>query len=137
MMIVKNFTLDNVEYMVCDSTKGYVPERAGLALLANRRLGVGADRVLVFTGTQQQTSFQLYDAAGKELSAQKQDYLVFAAYLQREGITANAVEMVKALGDQAVLGARGMDISCFEVHVTEAFCQKLRSFEQKAEKLAV
>lgn len=133
MMIVKSFTLDNVEYMVCDSTKGYVPMAAGIELLANRRLGVGADRVMIFTGTKQEPSFCLYYADGTQIVPERRDYLVFACYLKAEGIAANAAEMAKALGDQAILDVQGLQLASFEAHVTEAFCDKLRVLDAKAE----
>ena len=136
MMIVKNFVVNDVEYMICDSTKGYVPMASGIELLANRRLGVGADRVIVFTGTQQEPSFRLYGADGEEQEPQHEDYLVFACYLREEGIAANAAEMAKALGEQAFIAAAELHPVSFEAHVTGAFCERIRALDKKEQVLA-
>ena len=135
MMLAKDFMLNDVEYIVCDATKGYAPRAAGIELLAHRRYGIGADRVMVFTGTSEEPSFLLYAADGRELVPEKADYLVLAAYLGSEGIQPNVAEMVHALGDQALVAKSSLAPS-FELHVTESFCKKLRALDRRAESLA-
>ena len=53
MMMVMSYTVDGKEYLVLNASAegSFLPGMAGVRLLADRHQGVGADRVLVFTGT--------------------------------------------------------------------------------------
>ena len=74
MMIVRIYQVEKQEYMVMDGTTGFMPGAAAIRLLAHRRFGVGADRVLVFTGSEEITSFKAFTADGEEQEMQERDF---------------------------------------------------------------
>ena len=63
----------------------------------------------------------IYDADGNKVEASREDVLVFAYYLRCEGIPASAVEIVHALGDQAILAIHDLHLPEMEVRLTEHF----------------
>ena len=75
MMIVRIYKVEKQEYMVMDGTTGFMPGAAAIRLLAHRRFGVGADRVLVFTGSEEIPSFKAFTADGEEQEMQEADLL--------------------------------------------------------------
>lgn len=77
MMLVRSYLVEDKEIMVLDGTAGYMPGEAAIRLLTSRQ-GVGADRVLVFTGTQEIPSFTAFtkDGVREELTAA--DYCVLS-----------------------------------------------------------
>lgn len=98
MMIVRIYKVEKQEYMVMDGTTGFMPGAAAIRLLAHRRFGVGADRVLVFTGSEEIPSFKAFTADGEEQEMQEVDYAALA----------------KVKED-------------FEVHLTDSFVRRLRA----------
>ena len=98
MMIVRICKVENQEYMVMDGTTGFMPGAAAIRLLAHRRFGVGADRVLIFTGSEEIPSFKAFTADGEEQEMQEADYAALA----------------KVKED-------------FEVHLTDSFMRRLRA----------
>ena len=137
MMIVKNFTFQGVEYMVCNTTDGYVPGMAARELLADRRHGVGADRILMVKLAGEQ-ELQAFTADGQYAAVTAEDWLIFGLYLRQAGLSANAAGFARVLGDQALLQLQAVEskVSFFEAHVTNAFCQKLIALDKDAEMLA-
>ena len=101
MMIVRIYQVEKQEYMVMDGTTGFMPEAAAIRLLAHRRFGVGADRVLVFTGSEEIPSFKAFTADGEEQEMQESDYAALA----------------KVKED-------------FEVHLTDSFVQRMRQADR-------
>lgn len=75
-MIVRIYKANGKEYMVMDGTTGFMPGSGAIRLLAHRRYGVGADRVLVFTGSDEVPSFKAFTAEGEEEEMQAADYAV-------------------------------------------------------------
>lgn len=108
MMIVRNFVVGDMEYMVVNGTAEYMPGAASIRLLAHRRLGVGADRVLVFTGTEEVPAFMAFRADGAVEKLTAEDYRVLS--LSRP--------------------------AC-EIHLTNYFVQCLREADEAAEFKAV
>lgn len=98
MMIVRIYRVENQEYMVMDGTTSFMPGAAAIRLLAHRRFGVGADRVLVFTGSEEIPSFKAFTADGEAQEMQEADYAALA----------------KVKED-------------FEVHLTDSFVRRLRA----------
>ena len=137
MMVIKNYTTAEKEYMVLNgSTMQVMPGAAAIRLLANRRNGVGADRVLVFTGTHEEPSFLVYEADGTQVGAESMDYKIIVRYLAEEGIAANPAELAKVFGDQAFVEAFSTpDVTRLEFHVTDAFIERMREADAKAERL--
>ena len=88
--------------MVCNTAEGYVPGTAARELLADRRHGVGADRIL-FVNPLGGQELQVFAADGRATEAGIHDWLIFALYLRQEGLTANAAEFARELGDQALV----------------------------------
>ena len=125
MIVVRNYIANDVEYMVINGVRDYMPGSEAIRLLAHHRKGVGADRVMVFTGSDQVPSFRLYEANGRSCAAGRADYLVLAHYLRNEGIAANPTELVRYLGEDA-LRVGGEDFPMFEIHVTDFYLDKLR-----------
>ena len=135
MLVVKNYVVNHTEYMVIHGMRDYMPGKEAIRLLAHRRDGVGADFVMVFTGSGQEPSFRLYGADGRERAAGREEYLVLAHYLRDEGISANAAELVKHLGEET-LSVAGEKIPSIEIHVTESFLGKLRALEKASSAVA-
>ena len=121
MKVGKNYIIDHTEYMVLDGTSDRMPGQAGLELLADRRLGVGADYVMIFTGTEREPSFLLYDGHGGKVGAGREAYMILARYLRDAQLAPNASEMVRHLGEQALSAGSAQEISCFESRITESF----------------
>ena len=120
----KIYSINHMEYMVLDGTSGIMPGQAGLELLANRLLGVGVDRVMIFVGTEQEPSFRLYSANGLSAKADKDAYVVLARYLHDCQFAPNASEMVRHLGEKALTAGMENGISCMDVRITESFWQQ-------------
>jgi len=78
MLVVRNYIVDDQEYMVLDGTAGFMPGSEAVRLLTNRRIGVGADRVLVFTGTDSVPSFVAYSPEGEQQELTAADYRVLS-----------------------------------------------------------
>ena len=66
------------------------------------------------------------------------DWLIFALYLRQEGLTANAAEFARELGDQALVRLQTVlsEVSFFEAHVTTAFCHRLEAIDKGTEMMA-
>ena len=129
MKIAKHYIIDGVEVMVLDGRNHAMPGSNGMALLAHRKLGVGADRILVFTGTEEQPSFIAYGADGSLDEARRSDYVALACYLRDCGISPNVAEMLRNLGMDALAAAR-TEVERLEIHITEYFWSK--ALEQDA-----
>ena len=91
MRILKDYIYENIEYLVTDGRDGFNPSADGIRMLASRKVGVGADKIIVFHGSAECPSFTVYDADGNKVEASREDVLVFAYYLRCEGIPASAV----------------------------------------------
>lgn len=78
MMVVCVYKADNKEYMVMDGTQGFLPEAAAVRLLMHRRHGVGADRLLVFRGSEEVPSFVAFTPEGEQQELTSADYAVLS-----------------------------------------------------------
>lgn len=138
MMMIKNYTTAEKEYMVLNgSTMRVMPGAAAIRLLADRHQGVGADRVLVFTGTHEEPSFLVYEQDGTQADATPMDYKILVRYLAEEGIAANPAELAKVFGDQAFVEAFSTpSVTRLEFHVTDAFVERMKAADAKAERMA-
>ena len=72
MLLMQDFVVDDREYLVMDSMPDFMPGPAAIRLLAHRREGVGADRVLIKIGD----SFVAYAADGTAGRLSSTDYQV-------------------------------------------------------------
>lgn len=81
MLVVKSYIVEEKEYMVVDVTADFMPGPDAIRLLANYREGVGADRVIVRSGSVE-PGLRAYDADGVESALTAADYGVLA--LSRE-----------------------------------------------------
>ncbi len=135
VMVVKNYVIHGVEYMVVNGIRDYMPGREAIRLLAHRRSGVGADRVIVFTGSDQEPSFRLYGANGEICAAGREEYFILAHYLRSEGIAVNAGEFVRYLGDE-VLSVMRERMYTIEIRITESFLDKIRDRDKASSAVA-
>ena len=135
MIVVRNYVVNDVEYMVVNGMRDYMPGREGIRLLAHHQRGVGADRIMVFMGSDQAPSFRLYEANGMRCEADRNAYLVLAHYLRKEGIGVNATELVRYLGDEALV-AGGEHLPSFEIHLTDVFLSKVRERDEASSAVA-
>ena len=78
MMLVRVYLVEDKEVMVIDGTAGFMPGPSAIRLLADRHHGIGADRIIVFTGTQEIPSFRVYTAKGEQQAMTAADYRVLA-----------------------------------------------------------
>ncbi len=143
MMQAFSYTVNGKEYMVLNASDdtGYMPQSAGIRLLADRHQGIGADRVLVFTGTEEEPSMLVYTPEGCEVEADTADYRVLVRYLADVDIAANPAEIARALGDHAFIEAAAANsISRVEFRLTANFVSRMREADEKnaaKERLAV
>ena len=138
MMMIKNYTTAEKEYMVLNGSTMHdsMPGAAAIRLLADRRQGVGADRVLVFTGTHEEPSFLAYEADGTQVGPEAMDYKILVRYLAEEGIAANPAELARVFGDRAFVEAFSTPaVTKLEFHVTDAFVARMEAADCKAERL--
>lgn len=77
MMVLHSYRIAGREILVFDGTKGYMPGAAAIRLLAGRK-GVGADRIIVYTGTKEIPSFRVFAADGGEQTMTAEDYRVLS-----------------------------------------------------------
>lgn len=77
MMLVRSYLMEDKEVMMLDGTTGFMPGAAAIRLLASRQ-GVGADRILVFTGTQEIPSFKVFTKDGVQEELTAADYRVLS-----------------------------------------------------------
>ena len=131
MKISRHYQINGTEYMVLDGSAGQVPGQQGIALLAHRRSGVGADRVMVVAGCA--PSFRVYDADGGLAVPTREDYTILVSYLRERGISWNSATIARKLGSNAFLAASHTAI--FEAHITESFWNK--ALQQDMGKLAI
>ena len=97
MMEIKNYTTAEKEYMVLNgSAMRVMPGTAAIRLIADRHQGVGADRVLVFTGTHEEPSFLVYEESyGVSVSARSMGAInvqIIIVYLVGHVLDANIAE---------------------------------------------
>jgi diaminopimelate epimerase len=78
MMLVRNYLVEDKEIMVLDGTAGFMPGAGAIRLLADRHQGIGADRIIVFTGTEEIPSFRVYTADGVQQEMTAEDYRVLS-----------------------------------------------------------
>ncbi|WP_196591069.1 hypothetical protein [Pectinatus frisingensis] len=137
MHVVMNFLYGDIEYMVYEAVD-YMPGSASMELLCSRKYGIGADRMLIFTDAHTEPSFRVFTAAGEEVAAVEQDFLVFAYYLRQQNVPGNAAEIVRVLGDQTLIKVKNIekDLSTIEIHLTDNFCEKMRKLDKKNSNLA-
>ena len=102
MLLVRLYQVEDKEVMVMDGTQGYMPEANAIRLLANRKAGVGADRVIVYVGKQTKQGFRAFTAEGHETELTAEDCLL--------------------------LSRQQMDI---EVRLTDSFVEKMRQADEE------
>ena len=105
MLLTEVFIIDNKEIMIIDAKKGFIPSASSVRILADRRLGVGADRILVVLNTGAGAEYRVYNRAGELVNMTAADY--------------------KALASK---------IPAFEVRLTDYFVDVLLKAEVKARK---
>jgi len=64
MLLVRLYRVEDKEVMIMDGNQGYMPGENAIRLLASRKFGVGADRVIIHSEMNGQCSFTVYDAEG-------------------------------------------------------------------------
>jgi len=121
MLEVKGYVINGIEYMVMDGYK-YAPEIEGIKLFANRREGIGADRVLVVF----EDSFLTYDKDGIIKESNNNDYLVLNSYLREMERSIKNFDFVKHLGESALTVRQ---LSSYSVYVTECFLNKMKTVD--------
>ena len=105
MLLTDVFIIDDKEIMIIDAKKGFVPSSGSVRILADRRLGVGADRILVVLNAGALVEYRVYNQTGELVNMTAADY--------------------KALASK---------VPAFEVHLTDYFVDVLRQTEVKASK---
>ena len=137
MMMVMSYTVDGKEYLVLNASAegSFLPGMAGV-LLADRHQGVGADRVLVFTGTKAEPSLLVYTPEGEAAEAEPVDYKVLVRYLAEKHLAASPAEIAHAFGDRAFVEAfEGGEVARVEFRVTASFVARMREADERAERL--
>lgn len=133
MLAAKIYQTENDEVMVLSQREceEVMPSAAAIRLLADRRSGVGADRVLLFTGTQREPSFLVFAADGTELRPEAQDYQILVRYLAEEHIAANPAELARVFGANTFLEAfAARSVTSIEVRLTDCFVRRLAGVAQ-------
>ncbi len=78
MFSAKIYHMEQQEILVLDGTQGFLPGTAAIQRICSRGLGVGLDRVIIFTGTEQHPSFRAYTTDGVETALTSADMRVLA-----------------------------------------------------------
>ncbi|MDD7056723.1 MAG: diaminopimelate epimerase [Selenomonadaceae bacterium] len=78
MFSAKIYHMEQQEILVLDGTQGFLPGMAAIQRICSRGLGVGLDRVILFTGTEQHPSFRAYTTDGVETELTSADMRVLA-----------------------------------------------------------
>lgn len=69
---------DGRQILRMDGTQGFLPDAMTARMLCDKKGGVGADRLLVFTGTEAVPSFTAYLADGTQEDLTAEDYALLA-----------------------------------------------------------
>ena len=102
MLLVRLYQVEDKEVMVMDGTQDYMPGADAIRLLASRKSGVGADRVIVYAGKQTKQGFRAFTADGQETELTAEDCLL--------------------------LSRQQMDI---EIRLTDSFVEKMRQADEE------
>ena len=126
MMQVNNFLLQGVEYMIWDAAAGKVPGAAGIALLLDRRLGVGADQLLVMDAHRVLRAFA---ADGSAIPVSPAACFAAAVWCGRQGRAAEAAALLHQLTVHERQALVAAEITVIELHLTDFFCRQLAAAE--------
>ncbi len=122
MKIGKIYNMENKEYLVLNGTDPRMPDRSGRKILMDRKYGVGADYILVFTGSDQEPSFLLYGINGESILPGREAYIIQARYLR--DIQTDPKESLR-LHDPV----DGTEITSCEVRITDYFWGRILPLE--------
>ncbi len=128
MMVVMNYLFEGIEYMVCSSEDVQGIGSEGLALLADRRHGVGADKIIIANGSAY-GSFEVYGKDGGRISADAEAWKVMAVHARRTGLVLDSQKLARAIGENAI---ETQPMSVAEIHVTNYFCGVLKESAEAA-----
>jgi len=78
MLLVRLYRVEDKEVMIMDGTNDFMPEKKAICLLASRKAGVGADRVIVYCGKKNKQGFRAFTAEGMETELTAEDCLVLS-----------------------------------------------------------
>ncbi len=78
MFSIQAYVVEDKEVMVLDGTQGFMPGTAAIRRLCSRWNGVGADRLILFTGTEQHPSFRAFEADGTECDLTAEDLKILS-----------------------------------------------------------
>lgn len=106
MLLMQDFVVGGKEYLVMDSMSSFRPGAAAIRLLAHRRDGVGADRVLLRIGHQADAreafvAFRADGTAGK-VTAEDLQVLLHAVPSCEMRLTASFVQRLREADAAAV-----------------------------------
>ena len=105
MMLVESFLAEGKEYMVLDGRQGFMPGPAAVRLLMDKKAGLGGDRLLVMTGSNDHSHLMAFLPDGTVVPA--------------------------GAWEQVLLRAK----ADFEFRVTEHFVSQLREADEETESL--
>ena len=129
MMVVMNYLFEGIEYMVCSSEDVQDISSEGLALLADRRHGVGADKIIVANTGSAYCGFEVFDKDGEHSPAGAEEWKVMAAHARRTGLVLDAQKLAHAVGESAI---EELPMGVAEIHVTNYFCGVLKESNKVA-----
>lgn len=135
-LILKKYYFSGKEYVICDlSAEGCSFNAAQIHLLCDRRQGIGADLFLLALANGAKSHLQAYTTKGIITDPDAMALRVYSRYLQEAGWPVSQVEVVKALGDRAVLecAAVAKEARVIEVRVTASFCRRLEALSDQCE----
>lgn len=124
MMNVMNYLFEGIEYMVCSSEDVQGIGSEGLALLADRRKGVGADKIILVDTKGFYSEFEVFDNMGEHCPAGISEWNVMSAHARKNGLVLDPQKLAHAMGEKAIEESQIMGVA--EIHVTDYFCGVLR-----------
>lgn len=78
MVELHAYLADGRQILMMDGTQGFMPDAMSARMLCDKVDGIGADRLIVFTGTEEVPSFTAYRADGTQENLTAEDYAVLS-----------------------------------------------------------
>ena len=127
MMQVQNFLLQGQEYIVWDIAEGPQPGAGGIALLLDRRRGIGGDQLLL---VQAGMELKAFNGDGRETLVQAAACFVAACWCGRRGRETDAAALLNRLGAAGRRQLATASLQSAELHLTDCFCRQLMGADE-------
>ena len=122
MIRLQNFLLQGQEYMVWDLAEGPLPGAGGIALLLDRRRGIGGDQLLL---VQEGMELRVFGGDGRETLVSAAACFAAAYWCGQQGRAAEAASLLNRLGTAGRSQLGLAPLQSAELHLTDCFCRQM------------